>query len=80
MSVADLFNIFKDTKYDLFFLCLEKENTFYRYKTNRVKTLKDLKDLFENSSLRRFESGVNSDEINVFDCTYIDCYYKNYPK
>ena len=78
MSVGDLYNIFKNDRYDIFFLCINRENVLYRYRVERANNINDLKKMFEKNLLRRFESGLNSDEINVFESDYIDCYIK-YP-
>lgn len=78
MGVNDLYKIFKNKKYDIFFFCVEKENVLYRYKVPRVTNLNELQQMFEKNMLRRFESGLNSDEITVFESDYMVC-YKKYP-
>lgn len=78
MTVSDLFKILISDKYDLFFCCIERGGVVYRYKIPRVRDLSDLQKIFEKNSLRRFESGINSDELSVFDSDFLDC-YKKYP-
>ncbi len=78
LDINTLFNLFNDDSYILFFSCVIRGGVLYRYKLMPVKSLSDLNKFFEKNSLRRFESGINSDEICVFDADYIDC-YKRYP-
>lgn len=40
-----------------------------------VNTIEDFKKLFEKNLLRKFESGLNSDDINLLEAKYIDCYF-----
>jgi hypothetical protein len=79
MSVGDLYNILTDDRFDIFFCCIERSGVLYRYRIPKISDLSDLQKMFERNSLRRFESGLNSDEINVFDSDFIDCYIKKYP-
>lgn len=74
MSVSDLYSILTSDKYNMFFCCVERGGVLYRYRMFEVFSLSDLQKIFERNSLRRFESGINSDEINVFEADYIDCY------
>lgn len=76
ITVIDLYHILKDPRYDLFFCCIERGGVLYRYKLPNINNISDLQKIFERNSLRRFESGLNSDEINVFEADFIDCYIK----
>jgi hypothetical protein len=74
MSVELLYKILVDPQYDLFFCCIKRGGVLYRYKIPRVSTISDLQKIFERNTMRRFESGINSDELTVFESDYIDCY------
>ena len=80
LDIDKLYRIFNNFGYDLFFCCIERNNVLYRYKIDKIISIKDIVEIFNNNSLRRFENGLNSDEINIFESDFIDCYpKKKYP-
>lgn len=79
MSLNELYDILVSEKYAIIFCCIEKDHVLYRYRLGEVKTLSDFKKLFERNMLRKFESGIDSGDINILESKYIDCYFKKYP-
>jgi hypothetical protein len=76
IDLNTLWLILSDDKYDLIFVCIDRENVLYRYKINKIQRFDDFIQIFNNNLLKRFENGLNSDEISVFECDFIDCYKK----
>lgn len=74
LSIEKLYDIFNDPNFTVFFCCIERDNVLYRYKINKPNSLDDLFNIFTTNKLRRFENGLNSDDISVFDADFIDCY------
>ncbi len=76
MSLNELYDILVSEKYSVIFCCIEKNNVLYRHKLGDVKSLDDFKKIFEKNILKKFETGIDSGDINVLDAKYIDCYFK----
>lgn len=76
LTVGDLFNILRNPNYDLILCCVRRDRVVYRYKISNIVSLNDLYSMFEKNSLRIFESGLNSDDINIFEGDFIECYKK----
>jgi hypothetical protein len=80
MTVETLYQILTSKKYDLFFCCIIRNNVIYRYKIPKVTSLNDLQAMFEKNVFRRFESGITSGDINIFESDFLDCYITNIMK
>lgn len=76
MTLGKLYNVLIDEKYALFFAVYEKDFIFVRYKINKINNIFDFNKYVESSFLRQYESGVNSDEINILEAIFLDCYFK----
>lgn len=75
LSSLNFFEILSDKKYCLFFAVFEENSIQCRRNFNRPDNLTSYFKMIEDSVFRRFESGVNSEDVNVFEALYIDCYF-----
>lgn len=73
INLYNLYSILKNPYYSCFFVGFEEEKILVRYKIEKVKNYNNFID-FISHNLRKFESGLNSEDINLLDATFIDCY------
>lgn len=75
ISVGDLFLLFTNPKYCMFFIVFNDRNSFYRYKLRKIKNFEEFCDILKKNSFTNVEIGINSEDVNILNAEFVDCYY-----
>jgi hypothetical protein len=78
MTVEDLFEIINSDLFTMVFSVFPDRNYEVRFKVKSFTNIDDLVKDIESRVLNRVESGINSDDFNIIEAVYLDCYYTLY--
>ncbi len=74
MSLNELILLFADKNFSCFFLVFKHDNHFERFKISPPKSQEELILFFNTKLLNTIEHGIDSDNFNILEAEYIDCY------
>lgn len=74
INVGELYSLLTSKKYACFFGVFNDNPGIIRYKLPKICNDNDFKMLFSTSILNVSHSGVNSEDFDVSEALYLDCY------
>lgn len=80
LKLKDLFKLLTDESFVCFFAVFENSGGGERrVRVRKISNLEDFNKLIEFRELNLVEGGINSEDLDIMEAEYIDCYWK-YPK
>lgn len=71
MSIGELIQIIKCTKYKSIFIVFESNNYNVRYK---IDISLNINEIIEKYFINIEDSGISSDHFNILYASFLDCY------
>lgn len=75
MTLEDLFNVLHCGEFSCFFSVFSENSYEIRYKVPVFQDINALIDHVHSKILIKGESCINSDDFNILEAEFIDCYY-----